>query len=364
MTVKKSAAHLNSVFMGSGEYLLYLLESAVVCAALLILALYGSKIAGSGDNCYLALDNTLPIRGLLAICIVLHHGSGYFTRISFISPLQHIGYLVVALFFFLSGYGLSYGLKNKKGYMDGFLKKRLISVLIPYWIGNMVYCAGVYLMGEQIEAKSFILSMLLLKVINGPMWYVQLQVLFYLQFYVSFAKKDNWPLFYTLFFVLYVGAFSAGIDEVYTRSALAFPLGLMWCNYQDKIDKTMDAHYWIGLMGAAGITVLFFCLKFTGVLIGSDLMKQLGSNISAVAFCVSALWITKKIRISNQGLRFLGSISYEIYLIHMLALNCAGRIPMLREHPLIFFVFSIAVIIVLAVVLNRADHFVIKKING
>lgn len=343
--------------------MLYLLESAVVCVALLILALYGGKIAGSGDNCYLALDKTLPIRGLLAICIVLHHGSGYFARMSFISPFQHIGYLVVALFFFLSGYGLTYGLKNKKGYMDGFLKKRLISVLIPYWICNTFYYAGVHLMGGQIEVKSFFLSMLLLKVINGSMWYVQIQVLFYMLFYVSFAKKNNWPLFYTLFFVLYVGAFAAGVDEVYTRSALAFPLGVIWCSYQDKIDKTMDAHYWTGLMGMAGITVLFFCLKFTGVLIDSNLVKQLGDSISAVAFCTLALWIAKKIRISNQGLRFLGSISYEIYLMHMLALSCAWRIPLLREHPFLFFVFTIAVTITLAMVLNRIDRFAIKKTN-
>lgn len=363
MTVKKSAVHLNSVFMGSGEYLLFLLESAVVCAALLILALYGGKIAESGDNHYLALDSTLPIRGLLAVGIVLHHGSGYFTRISFISPFQHIGYLVVALFFFLSAYGLTYGLKNKKGYMDGFLKKRLISVLIPYWICNTVYYAGVHLMGGQIDATSYILSMFLLKVINGPMWYVQIQVLFYILFYVSFAKKDNWSMFYTLFFVLYVVALAAGVEELYTESVLAFPLGVIWCSYQDIIDKTMDAHYWTGLMGVAGITALFFFLKFTGALIDSDLVKQLGSSISTVAFCVSALWIAKKIRISNQVLHFLGSISYEIYLIHMLVLNCAWRIPMLREHPLMFFFFSIAVTVVLAMVLNRVDHFAIKKIN-
>lgn len=343
--------------------MLYLLESAVVCVALLIQALYGSKIAGSGDNCYLALDNTLSIRGLLAICIVLHHGSGYLTKMSFISPFQHIGYLIVSLFFFLSGYGLTYGLKNKKGYMDGFLKKRLISVLIPYWICNTVYYAGVHLMGGQIEAKRFILSMLLLKVINGSMWYVQLQVLFYLLFYATFAKKDNRPLFYTLFFVLYAGALAAGVEELYTESALAFPLGVIWCCYQDKIDKTMDAHYWTGLMGVVGITALSFFLKFTGALIDSDLVKQLGSSISAVAFCVSALWIAKKIRISNHGLSFLGSISYEIYLIHMLALNCAWKMPLLREHPLLFFIFSIAVTIVLAMVLNRVDHSVIKKIN-
>lgn len=329
-----------------------------------MLALYGSKIAGSGDNCYLALDNTLPIRGLLAICIVLHHGSGYFTRLSFISPLRYIGYLVVALFFFLSGYGLTYGLKNKRGYMDGFLKKRLIAVLIPYWICNTVYYAGVHLMGEQIEAKRFLLSMLLLKVINGPAWYVQLQVLLYMLFYVSFAKKKNWPLFYTLFVVLYVGAFAAGVDEVYTRSALAFPLGVIWCNYQDRIDKIIDAHYWTGIIGAAGITSLFFCLKFVGVVIDSNLLKQLGANISAVAFCGLALWIAKKIRISNQGLRFLGSISYEIFLMHMLALSCAWRIPLFREHPVLFFAFSIAITITLAMVLNWIDRFAIKKTNG
>lgn len=218
-------------------------------------------------------------------------------------------------------------------------------------------------MGGQIEAKRFLLSMLLLKVINGSTWYVQLQVLLYMLFYVSFAKKRNWQLFYTLFVVLYAGAFAAGVDEIYMESALAFPLGVIWCKYQDRIDKIIDAHYWTGMIGAAGIAILSFCLKFVGVVIDSNLLNQLGGSISAAAFCGLALWIAKKIRISNQGLRFLGSISYEIYLIHMLALNCAWRIPLFREHPFLFFAFSIAVTITLAMVLNRIDRFAIKKRN-
>lgn len=343
--------------------MIFIIESAAVCVALLSLVLCGIRIVGKEDNRYLTLENTLPIRGLLAVCIVLHHASGYFTKISFLAPFRHIGYLVVALFFFLSGYGLMYGLEMKDKYMDGFLKKRLISILIPYWICNTVYFAATLMMGGQISVEKYLLSMVLLKVINGSMWYVQLLVLFYALFYIAFSRKKNYMLFCSLFLLFYAGGFVLGIDDLYTQSVLAFPLGMVWCINKERLDKAMEAYYRVGLLLAVGITVLGFGLKIAGTLCTSDLIIRCGNNISAVTFCVLAIWIVKIIRISNKTLCNLGSISYEIYLIHMLVLNIVWKVEAMRNHPMVYVAGIFALTYVLALTLNRVGRFVITKLN-
>ena len=72
-------------------------------------------------------EETLPIRCILAILIVLTH-----TRIGI---FQGLGTVVVSIFFFLTGYGLikSYQAKGKD-YLKGYFKRRLLPILIPYVI--------------------------------------------------------------------------------------------------------------------------------------------------------------------------------------------------------------------------------------
>lgn len=63
-------------------------------------------------------SNTLTIRGIVIICVILHHITQYFNVYGIMAQLfLHTGYIFVGIFFALSGYGnyLSYS-KNKIGY--------------------------------------------------------------------------------------------------------------------------------------------------------------------------------------------------------------------------------------------------------
>lgn len=88
---------------------------------------------------------TVPLRGLLAIGIVLHHLS---LRLVEASPDCHWIWLqfsfwgapIVAVFFFLSGYGLMVSLITKgQEYLDGFLKKRLLKIVLPLVLCSIVF---------------------------------------------------------------------------------------------------------------------------------------------------------------------------------------------------------------------------------
>lgn len=114
-----------------------IIESAIVILSFCFICFYGMKLQRKcSEEKYLSKESTTNLRGLLAVGIVLHHASGYYTELSFISSFRYVGYLIVALFFFLSGYGLQYGFENKKRYMRSFLRNRLCVILIPYWIAT------------------------------------------------------------------------------------------------------------------------------------------------------------------------------------------------------------------------------------
>ena len=88
---------------------------------------------------------TVPLRGLLATGIVLHHLSLRLVEASpdcswLWSQFSFWGAPIVAVFFFLSGYGLMVSLITKgQKYLDGFLKKRLLKIVLPLVLCSIVF---------------------------------------------------------------------------------------------------------------------------------------------------------------------------------------------------------------------------------
>ena len=98
------------------------------------ISLGGVNVAIS-SNCVTFLDKKVTniLRGIAILLVILAHvgtsfGNRYFT------PLGGIG---VAIFLFLSGYGLSES--YKKNGLDGFFKKRFLRVLLPYFLLIIIY---------------------------------------------------------------------------------------------------------------------------------------------------------------------------------------------------------------------------------
>ena len=95
---------------------------------------------------YLSLQNTTCLKGILSICILICHlwgpliegnpslGDGIIgNAVGRICAV--LGYLSVALFLFLSGYGLFVQYqKQGEDYLDGFLLKRVV----PLYLINVI----------------------------------------------------------------------------------------------------------------------------------------------------------------------------------------------------------------------------------
>lgn len=81
------------------------------------------------------------LQGFAALGVILHHvtqtvtGYGQHDK-GIINVMNDAGVFFTALSFFCSGYGLVTSFLQKDNYLNGFLKKRLPAVLVPFLVCN------------------------------------------------------------------------------------------------------------------------------------------------------------------------------------------------------------------------------------
>lgn len=121
---------------------------------------------------------TTKMKAMAIIMVVICHvGTTLFGRL--FNPFGGIG---VSTFLILSGYGLMESFKQHG--LDGFWRKRLSRVLVPYLIFLLVYCA--YRMVANGEFPIF----------NLRYWFVEYIVIWYVLFYfiMKYCLKCRWLL--------------------------------------------------------------------------------------------------------------------------------------------------------------------------
>ena len=92
----------------------------------------------------------------------------------------------VALFLALSGYGVMNSLKNKKNYLNGFLKSRIAKVYVPFILSNCIFLCIKYLNNENFDMLQIIKYILGIELIDSSMWFIIMIMVCYVIFYLIF----------------------------------------------------------------------------------------------------------------------------------------------------------------------------------
>lgn len=84
-------------------------------------------------------DKFLSLRAVLAMLIVFGHtfpdnAYGIEALDKVLLLFNNMGFLCTSMFFFLSGYGVYESAKNRPDYFNHFFRKKIIKILVPYWI--------------------------------------------------------------------------------------------------------------------------------------------------------------------------------------------------------------------------------------
>lgn len=274
---------------------------------------------------YLSKDSTTALKGIFALFVLIHHlyqysGILHGTAIGHI--FQTMGYLSVAMFFFLSGYGMMQSYKKSEGYINSYPRKRILTFYI-----DIIVFVLIYLIFRLITEPSIITVDVLIKsltfggtiIANG--WYLQVALVLYLLFYLifRFVKNNNLKVLLailsTLIFVSLL--WLLGFSSTWFEGLLAFPLGLLWSKYQDKIDnKENKAQISIGFISFAIFGMSFVLNYVIKVEVISILLKML----SAVSFVVFVIQMIRWIPIVCKLTLYLGKISLETYTLQGLLL--------------------------------------------
>ena len=330
---------------------------------LLLISLLVSKSNNYRGLCSFDKATTLPLRGLLALLILSHH-LGQRTDIYPISNFTSgIGLQIVAVFFFISGYGLciSYVAKGRN-YMNGFLHKRM-GKLLP----KFLFLTIGMMLAYQFYSSTDI-GVQIVKISNGwtPLpfsWFIYAIIYVYVAFYLcallSKSAKQIGGLF-SLTIVAYIGISSIVIHfpSWWYLTIISVPLGYYTALYEKEIDSFIR-HGFVFYASLAALLFVSFCAmaKLRVPLVSTALTEIW---ILAQAFSVYAVIRTLGF-LRWKWLCDIGVFSLELYLIHGIPLMIGQHIGL---DNWFLWLFTYAISIPLALLLNRVYDMMIhpKKI--
>ena len=324
-----------------------------------LLLLWGAKFSKKGqfNDEFLSLDQTKAFQGFLAVCIMLHHIAQK-TCASWIQPQSRIvhgldffvplGYLFVSVFLFFNGYGIYKSYKTKPNYLNGFIKKRILPVVLALYSTTLIFFIARLLVGEKMDAMTVFFYLTSLKLCNPNTWYVIVLPFFYLAFYFSFKyiKNDHLAVISTTAFVVLYMLLGTSLNhndfwirgEWWYNCVHLFPLGIIFAKYEHKIIPHLKKYYWIYLIVALlAYHPIYKYSEFICNIFGyygenwgapDTVFRRRISLLSQVfvtsGFVFCSLLLGMKIKIGNRFLKFMGTITLEFYLIHGLFVELFG----------------------------------------
>ncbi len=403
-----------------------------IYAICILLLLWGGKFAGFRKTSFhedsFSLDVSKSLRGLAAIGVILHHISQNQTfqiangqnKPGELSIFVNAGFFFVAVFFFCSGYGLIKSLISKENYFDGFIKKRIVkTLLIPFYVNIILYAIYFVIIGRKMPVAQWICNFVGLTLMNGYAWYPIVAIILYFAFYFIFKNIKNKGL---CFFLMFVIIFLLGVlfcfnghfawwtgsknwwlspgamqkvdwwkrdqilwfsGEWWVNSIPAFLIGLIFGQYEDKIKNWFKKGYWIKLLIIIILFIAFNMLsnytqfkygywsEYNGK--GPGILNKFicyCAQIPQVCFFVILIYvIMMKYYVKNPVTKFFGNISYETYMMNLIALEVFrfiilknGMIPILKEGHYNLGIYA-ACVFALTIVLGLIFKFCNKLVN-
>jgi len=193
----------------------------------------------------------------------------------------------------------------------------------------------------------------------------------YIFFYISFKFFKNKFISIVINTVFIIGYICSAIKLNYGfwwyNSILTFIVGLLWAKNQEKIDRVLDRYYFIILFL---VTVLLFASHQYNILLRYVHLEDsysyaLAANLDNIIFTFYFIIVfLKKINFSNIYLILIGSISFELYMIHGLVISMLGKIFVSsRVNDVVFTFFVLMLSLILAWIINKLVNRITKKVS-
>ena len=262
-------------------------------------------------------DKTLPLRAVCALLIVAGH-LAIPVGVHWLQPFLELAACSVAIFLFISGYGLakSFDIKGST-YLDSFGKKRIWKVIWPGLIALLLW----YLLVPNPD-RNYLHDLYMTFRRGAPplaqLWYVIEIVFLYLLFWISYRfVPARWRIA-----VLWIGSLlcliltlALGYDRNWWIHTLAFPAGVSYMYWEDRIIEWMNKRTVRPVIALGGLLILFVLLYLS-----HNPYIWILCYIVVPLVCALLVSLLPFEKIQDPVTRFVGKVSYEIYLFHGIAI--------------------------------------------
>ena len=279
----------------------------VILALVLISSAFGRSVRE-----VLGKDVFVPLRGVAIAVIVVYHMIPYVGSDIPVLGLIGAGPDAVAVFFFLSGYGLIKQV-DRVDYLEGFLIRSARKLFIPFLICLVAWC--VYLtICDRLDVWGSLGSLYRRGMTPLPnAWYLLELSLFYVLFWLSFrwfkAIKALLACMAMSAFVFVVLIISPWGCE-WRLSCLAFPAGLIFSALEPWIVANRKK-----IAFGAAISLVLLNVAGQGLNVHSAIYNLLRVLWYVVLSAACAL-VMYRFSIPSRVFNFVGKISFELYLVH------------------------------------------------
>lgn len=297
------------------------------------------------------------LRGVLALVVMLSHIWGY-TGLVFLVPFNKVVTIAVGFFFFLSGYGMIKSFYIKEKYL-----RNIICVKIPFllWMSVFAYVFSVVL--ELIllssQKERIFLPISIKQYFMTTNWYVYELLGFYLIFiFVMKFVSEKYQLIVVagISVIAFVILYNSELVEAYYNSIIGFWIGMFCGRYGCiHIMKKYKAGYIVGW--------LILVISFVGMffLDRQSMLFALIRNIAAVGALIVVLYIIRFLDIDVKMMRYLSTISPEIYFYHMPIALILSHI--VKNKTLYMFIVIISSIMI-SIIIHPINQRIQKIIKG
>ncbi len=311
---------------------------------------------------FLSKERTVALRGVLALMVLichLHARVELFSNSILGTLFTAFGYLAVSVFFFLSGYGLTESYKKDNLAINNFHKTKIFPFFLICCVAILIYTIRDLLCAD-FDVFVFFQSFFIGKTIVDNGWYLQVQLLLYILFYIAFRFVSKRKLICISLFILgyIIACYLFKLSSTWYESIICFALGVFVSQYRCNFIKMLNKKRAI-LLSVVCLFVLFVITLYFGnkAILGYPI-KIIVKIISTVCFTLFVVIIISTIKIDNFILTFLGKISLEIYILQGLFLNFYKNVIVISNDWLYILITMISVIVAAFVA-----HPVFEKIN-
>lgn len=294
---------------------------------ILFLLFYGARVHSDGIySQYISKQQCNCIKGFFIVVVFCRHIAPYLEKAGydfsilgdsiFRSIDSSIGQLLVVMFLFYSGYGVSESIKFKGAeYVRNIPRNRLLKTLCNFDIAILVFLVINMCLDIHHSASDILLAFTGWEAIGNSNWYIFVILCCYLITYLTYTIAKRFGYVQNRLFIFGGGMLLFGILYVIlykTRGAwwhntlFAYPIGSAWSLYKVEVEKLVKNKYLVCLGGS----LLMFIICY----ISPINLKGLMANLAAIFFATTVVLVTMKLEFKSKALEWCGKLLFPLYI--------------------------------------------------